>query len=55
MDARAGRAALLVESTDHDPFTGARAAATCVLDSFLAHARGEDTESLADTSQARTA
>ena len=54
-DARAGRPTLLTESTGPYPFTGAQAAAVCVLDSFLAYTRGEDTESLADTSQARTA
>ena len=54
-DARGGRPALLVESTGQHAFAGAQAAAVCVLDSFLAHARGEDTESLADTFQARTA
>lgn len=52
-DARAGRARLRVESLDpDDAATGARAAAACVLDSFIAHARGEDTESL--TEAART-
>ncbi len=55
-DARAGRAALLVESVDpYDAFDGAPAAAACVLDSFIAHARGEDTESLAEASPARPA
>jgi hypothetical protein len=48
-DARAGRPTLLTESTGPYPFTGAQAAAVCVLDSFLAYTRGEDTESLADT------
>jgi len=50
-----GRPALLVESTGPYPFAGARAPATCVLDVFLAYARGEDTGSRPDTSRARTA
>jgi predicted NBD/HSP70 family sugar kinase len=50
-DARAGRDALLVERVDpDDAFDGARAAATCVLDSFISYARGEETESLAEAS-----
>jgi predicted NBD/HSP70 family sugar kinase len=54
-DARAGRATLLVEALDpDDAFQGARAAAACVLDSFIAHARGEDTESLAAAGEPRT-
>jgi predicted NBD/HSP70 family sugar kinase len=53
-DARAGRAALLVESVDpDDAFQGAHAAAACVLDSFIAHARGEDTGSLAEATEPR--
>jgi predicted NBD/HSP70 family sugar kinase len=55
-DARAGRPALLAEPIGpSDAFDGAQAAATCVLDSFIAYARGEDTESLAEAPQARTA
>jgi predicted NBD/HSP70 family sugar kinase len=55
-DARAGRATLLAEPADpSDAFEGAQAAATCVLDSFIAHARGEETESLAEVPQASTA
>jgi hypothetical protein len=47
-DARAGKAKLLVEPLDpDDTYAGARAAAACVLDSLIAHARGEDTGSLA--------
>jgi len=53
MDARAGRDSLLVEPVDpEDAFQGARAAATCVLDSFISYARGEDTESLAEANHA---
>jgi hypothetical protein len=50
-----GRPVLLVESTGPYPFAGARAPATCVLDTFLAHARSSDSGSLPDTSRARTA
>jgi ROK family len=56
-DARAGRATLFVEPIDaDDAFQAAHAAAACVLDSLIAHARGEDTESLAEASEnSRTA
>ena len=54
-DARAGRATLLVEPLDpDDTYEGARAAAACVLDSLIAHARGEDTESLAAADRSST-
>jgi len=55
-DARSGRATLLVQPTGPSgAFEGAQAAATCVLDSFIAYARGEDTESLAEAPKARKA
>jgi len=48
-DARNGGRTVLVEGMDpDDAVSGARAAAACVLDSFIAYARGEDTESLAE-------
>jgi hypothetical protein len=54
VDARAGRATLFVEPVDpDDAFQGARAAAACVLDSFISHARGEDTGSLAQATESR--
>jgi ROK family len=53
IDARAGRESLLTESVDPDDvIQGAQAAATCVLDSFISYARGEDTESLAEAARA---
>jgi ROK family len=56
IDARAGRESLLTEPVDpDDAFQGAQAAATCVLDSFISYARGEDTESLAEATHARSA
>jgi len=55
-DARAGRPTLLAEPADSaDAFEGAQAAAVCVLDSFIARARGEETQPLAEAPQARTA
>jgi ROK family len=52
-DARAGGESLLTEPVDpDDAFQGAQAAATCVLDSFINYARGEDTESLAEAARA---
>jgi ROK family len=46
-DARAGRPTLQVESMDLDDLRKARPARVSVLDTFIAHARGERTEPLA--------
>ena len=46
-DARAGRPTLQIESMDLDDLRKARPARVSVLDTFIAHARGERTEPLA--------
>jgi predicted NBD/HSP70 family sugar kinase len=48
-DARAGRGVLKIEPMSLDDLREARPARVTVLDSFIAHARGENAESLADT------
>jgi len=55
-DARAGRASLFVEPVDpEDAYQGARAAAACVLNSFIARAWGNDTGTLAEATEAACA
>jgi len=48
-DARAGRPTLQIEPMDPEELLEARPARASVLDSFIAHTRGENTEWLAET------